>query len=533
MKCAIHLFLFLIRIIKEALSLQSIDSFYTTQINKFTNSNLELSQGDYGYELKCKRAYQPEENVMMIQWNDTISSFDTHYHPYNTVIGTILSNKSLSLSDIDIQLINLIVNINYLAYVEPKPSDIKDYLLYQLNLDDYYFDYLPYWNSNLKLLLKKVSGSPIIEKDLFSYNDTILFSVLSSIKSKIHNTLQQHQEQHFLSIQSIKASINLILSKSFVFSLKAYKIISHSPNVTESDLDVKGYILIPGADLINHKKLSSASKNVIQTQIKYERGSIIIKAGSTFSIGDPFTINYDLFQSLEHFMKTYGFVPIDSLHDNMVFSSSYFNVSTDIVSRICYVLSACLLSTNQKNIIQVVQYTNQPSFGKMTLHRLNNWQEEPLIKRKMIEVYEKLRLMTHLNSTEGMAMSEYGKEYYGTILYKANFQIPIELLLDMYSQNEKGEDVGDIVNQYNLKGYKFNSSYDDYILKRNVGDKGAQRNELKYKRNLQRKFREIIKYCLVEHHVIALNMGESIERLNKTIDNLVNELEKEIINFFE
>lgn len=526
--CFELLVLWIALIVNEISTFESLDLFYIKKIDKFSKSGLELVQGDYGYELKCKRDYQPEENVMMIQWNDTISSFDSHYHSYNDIIETELLNESLSLSEIDSHLVKLIVNINYLAYIEPKPSEIKDYLKHQLSFDDYYFDYLPYWNSNLKLLLKKVSGSPIIEKDLFEYNDTGLMSALSAIKTNMNYT----QHKTFLSTQHIKASVNLILSKAFVFSLKAYKIISHSSNVTQDDLDVKGYILIPGADVINHKKLASSSKNVIRTQIKYEKGNIIIKSGSTFSIGDAFTINYDTFQSLEHFMKTYGFTPIESLNDNMVFSSSFFNVSTDIVSRICYALSACVV-TNEKNIIQIVQYSNMASLGKMTLHRLSNWQEEPMTIRKMIDIFEKLRLMTHLNSTEGMAMSDYGSEYYGTMLYKANFQLPIESLLSMYYQNEKGEDVGDMLNQHNIKGYQFNSSYEDYLLKKNGEERGGNKEDReKYKKNFQKKFREIIKYCLVDHHVIALNMRESIERLNKTIDNLFDELEKEIIDFF-
>ena len=43
------------------------------------------------------------------------------------------------------------------------------------------------------------------------------------------------------------------------------------------------------------------------------------------------------------------------------------------------------------------------------------------------------------------------------------------------------------------------------------------------------RFREILKYSLVNHHIVALNTRDVQKMMNSTLDNLYEELKKEIV----
>jgi hypothetical protein len=77
----------------------------------------------------------------------------------------------------------------------------------------------------------------------------------------------------------------------------------------------------------------------------------------------------------------------------------------------------------------------------------------------------------------------------------------------MYDYNEKKLQVSK-----NLKDHNFNKiqiSRDSY--------------------EIRDRFREILKFCLVNLHIVALNTKESIKMMNTTLDNLYHELKKDII----
>ncbi len=155
----------------------------------------------------------------------------------------------------------------------------------------------------------------------------------------------------------------------------------------------------------------------------------------------------------------------------------------------------------------VPKFTNSFDIARLNIERLNFWYGTSFNNEKLFEIYDLITNEKHSNLTEGMALSKFGNSFQGMLLYSTNFKTSIDYLLDMYDFNEKGNPIRKILNDFGFSKLHYDR---DSIESRD-------------------RFREILKYCIVNHHIIALNTREIIPRIDKTIDNLFEELYNEII----
>lgn len=72
------------------------------------------------------------------------------------------------------------------------------------------------------------------------------------------------------------------------------------------DIENYGFILVAGADGINHETIETDHPDVEKTQIAYTRGKVQIKAGRNFKKGEEFYINYDAYATVYDMFKYYG-----------------------------------------------------------------------------------------------------------------------------------------------------------------------------------------------------------------------------------
>ena len=77
-----------------------------------------------------------------------------------------------------------------------------------------------------------------------------------------------------------------------------YKLIQDIRNI--------GFIIIPGADAINHETLIPSHPDIKDSQISYVKGKVLVKAGREFKKGEEFFINYNAYASVYEIFKSYG-----------------------------------------------------------------------------------------------------------------------------------------------------------------------------------------------------------------------------------
>lgn len=69
-----------------------------------------------------------------------------------------------------------------------------------------------------------------------------------------------------------------------------------------------GYVLVPAADGINHESFETDHPDVEKSQIAYQRGKVVIKAGRKFRKGEEFYINYDPYSTIYDMFRYYGYI---------------------------------------------------------------------------------------------------------------------------------------------------------------------------------------------------------------------------------
>jgi hypothetical protein len=109
-----------------------------------------------------------------------------------------------------------------------------------------------------------------------------------------------------------------------------------------------------------------------------------------------------------------------------------------------------------------------------------------------------------------VALSEFIHSYYSKILFASQFKTSIRDLLEMYELNEAGKEINEIFKKKEIKFQLKNISPDIYF-----------------------KFREIIKLSLLHQHMTAINFRASKPMLNRTLDNLLSEMNKEIMDDYK
>jgi hypothetical protein len=201
---------------------------------------------------------------------------------------------------------------------------------------------------------------------------------------------------------------------------------------------------------------------------------------------------------------------MESLNKNMIFKNDYIDMrrSPKEARLLCLALNACHGGTKESEVFMVPKFTNSFSMAHLNVERLNHWIGPPdFTDTKSIEIYDLIMKNKHSNLTEGIALSKLGNSFHGLLLYSANFKTGIQRLLAMYDLNEQNVPLQEIFFRYGVKAYVINDHYE-----------------------LKDRFREILKYCLINQHIIALNTKEVISRLEVTMENLITDLKKEIVH---
>jgi hypothetical protein len=472
----------------------------------FGKDRLYASISHHGVGTFCNKELKANDIAMEVEGNYTISSYDTHF-PYISNITEVLWDhvENNRTSADDVHLILMILNINWIRY---KDNSNRFFRIYFDNLPKFR-DSLLYWDEQEKLALKKMINDPIIDKDLLYLNNTNRDFLIEDIK-RVLRKIDMSLPMAVLADYKIDEAMDIILSRSFRVSLKGWKIIHNKvKEIEEDDVYDNGYILVPGADAINHEKIYTEHPDVEKTQIKYESGRVVIRAGRKFKKGEEFTINYDVLESVYGIFRRYGFVPIESLYKNMIFRSDWLDMSMAPKAGrlICLALGACIGSEIDTHF-RVPKFTNKFDLAHLTIERLNHWYGPPFTEEKMFEIYNMIVRHQHSNLTEAMALSKFAHSFYGFLLYSTNFKVDINSLISMYNLNEQ---------KYSVK-----KNIQEHMLDRKV-----RIIEEKYETN--DRFREILKYSLVNHHIVALNTREAQKMMNITLDNLMEELKNEIL----
>jgi hypothetical protein len=193
----------------------------------------------------------------------------------------------------------------------------------------------------------------------------------------------------------------------------------------------------------------------------------------------------------------------------MIFRNDYIDLSKSPKEArlLCLALGACHGGTKDSVAFMVPKFTNIFSMAHLNVERINHWIGPPEFKEsKIIEIYDLISKTRHSNLTEGISLSKFSHSFYGSLLYASKFKTSIDKLIEMYNLNENNVPVLEIILRYNIKSYINNEHYE-----------------------LKDRFREILKYCLINQHIIALNTREAISRLEVTMDNLINGLKAEIV----
>ena len=141
---------------------------------------------------------------------------------------------------------------------------------------------------------------------------------------------------------------------------------------------------------------------------------------------------------------------------------------------------------------------------------MKNWLGKEISEYTYIDVYNEIKSNTHSNYTEAVALSEFLHSFYSKILFASQFKTSVRDLLEMYDLNEIGTEINDIFKKKEIKFQLKNITPDIYF-----------------------KFREIIKLSLLHQHMTAINFRASKPMLNQTLDHLLNEMNKEIMDDYK
>lgn len=441
---------------------------------------------------------------MEIPANYTISCFD-NYFPYMDLADKVASQYKEDANFEQINVFKLILNINYLRYID---RSNRFFRIYFDNLPNY-MEYFPFWPEEEKYIIKKLMADPSMSTDLMLHNNTVLDYMIEDVKRMIKRKDKNLVETIFTD-RKINEAINLINSRGYILTLKGWKAIhKKTEEIEPEDINNLGYILLPSADAINHESLPTEHVDVSRSNFSFQTGFVAVKAGRKFKKGDEFKINYDRFIGVHSIFKRYGFVPIESINHNQVFLNEYYDLgnSTYTVKKLCMALQACKGSSPSNNVFAVSKVTNNIDMSKINLNRIQYWIGDPINEYKVIDIYNSIVNMKHSNITEGIALSKFIYDFYGLLIYSTNFRVDIENLLKMYDMNEKGIDLREIFKITNIK---------------------ITLNE--HPVTIHQRFRELLKYALLNQHMVAVNLKHALIMLDKTLENIWLETKIDILD---
>lgn len=469
----------------------------------FSQDKLYASISHYGIGTFSSKAFKPNEAVMEIEANYTISSFD-NFFPYMDLADKVIEEYRSTSTSENLNFFRLILNFNYVRYMDRSNRFFK---IYFENLPNY-MEYFPFWPEEEKLVIKKLLSDPNMGGDLLMHNETDIDYMLEDLKRLVRKK-DPNIVSHMLTDNKIMEAINLINSRAYIFTLKGWKVIHNKLNKIEpEDIYEHGFIIMPGADAINHETHPIEHLDVMRSNFDFQQGKVIIKAGRKFKKGEEFFINYDRYSGVFEIFKRYGFFPIDSIKYNQIYKYDMVNMTNTTLEyrQLCMALNACQGRSPQDRVFRVPRWTNSLNLGHLNIERINYWVGPPIDEYKVIEVYKSILNKKHSNITEGVALSKFTYSFYGLLLYAANFRTGIDTLLEMYDMNERKVNLNDIFKLTNIK----------VTIK-------------EHPHTIHDRFREVLKFALLNQHMVAINVIETAKMLEETVENLWLESRKEIL----
>jgi hypothetical protein len=204
--------------------MKRIKNFYKKATKTMSKGNLYSSLSSYGIGLFTNKEFKTNDVVLEIPANFTISSFDMIF-PYKEVVVKVLQNHAQYNDLTEINLMLLILNFNYMRYV----NNTNRFFKFYFNNLPRYQNYLPFWEDQEKLAIKKISGDPLIYDELLLHNMTNFDMMIEDVRRELKRVDNSVVLQMFTD-SKIEDAINIIFSRAFRFTLKGWKVIH---NLTE------------------------------------------------------------------------------------------------------------------------------------------------------------------------------------------------------------------------------------------------------------------------------------------------------------
>lgn len=537
----------------ESKKIERLSNFYLKAVSKFSDNKLQAILEEEALNLKTitNKSIKNGEVVFEIPSNLTISSFDS-YFPYFNISDKLISeyNKEKTVLDEEsINLIKLILNVNYVRYSSNK-DNINNRIDNDKNGDTSRFfriyfknlpmnlEYVPYWDEeNIQFANRMRPNSELL--NYYKTNLTVFFDFFNKLKSKVREVNKIDSKDVINKIR-IFDSLNLINTRAFAISLKGWKVINNlTKKINSEDIEKYGFILIPGADAINHESLHYYSqtyiskisnnnkkidnnildpKDLMLSNLEYLNGKVIIKAGRDFNEQEEFLINYDHISGALPLFKRIGYIGLESIINtensnysdrpvlrNTVYKHDWIDLSNfnNNAKLICLSLQACKGNPESNNFLYTT-YTNSFNNNLLNILRISN------IKINITEdnahtIYNNIENNKLSLEVEGSALSDFLLKHYKSITYATFFRASIEDFLKMYNMSLSKTSFNDIAIFMGYTGFKYSNSYNA---------------------DNHRRLRETIKLFLLDHHVTVINTKQAFTRLEKVLDDMYLDIKK-------
>lgn len=194
-----------------------------------SKENLYASLSSYGVGLFTNKEFKVNDVVMEIPANYTISSYDMIF-PYKDVVLKVLKGH-VQYNDVsEINLMLLILNLNYMRYV----NNTNRYFKFYFNNLPRYQNYLPFWEDQEKYTIKKISGDPLIYDELLLHNMTNFDMMIEDVRRELKKRDNSVVLQMFTD-SKIEDALNIIFSRAFRFTLKGWKVIHNLTNTIDEN----------------------------------------------------------------------------------------------------------------------------------------------------------------------------------------------------------------------------------------------------------------------------------------------------------
>lgn len=204
--------------------MKRIKNFYKKATKSLSKGNLYASLSSYGVGLFTNKELKVNDVVLEIPANSTISSFDMIF-PYKDIVLKVLEQHAQYNDVTEINLMLIILNLNYMRYV----NNTNRFFKFYFNNLPRYQNYLPFWEDQEKLTIKKISGDPLVNDELLLHNMTNFDMMIEDVRRELKRVDNSVVLQMFTDAK-IEDAMNIIFSRAFRFTLKGWKVIHNLTN---------------------------------------------------------------------------------------------------------------------------------------------------------------------------------------------------------------------------------------------------------------------------------------------------------------